>query len=49
MDLMYIANQSLLEDLRLILMTLKIMFIPSSTEGISADSRTAEREHKNED
>ncbi len=49
MDLMYIANQSLLEDLRLILMTLKIMFIPSSTEGISADSRTAEREHKNDD
>ena len=49
MDLMYIANQSLLEDLRLILMTLKIIFIPSSTEGISADSRTAEREHKNED
>ena len=49
MDLMYIANQSLLEDLRLILMTFKIMFIPSSTEGISADSRTAEREHKNDD
>ena len=49
MDLMYIANQSLLEDLRLILMTLKIIFIPSSTEGISADSRTAEREHKNDD
>lgn len=48
MDLMYIANQSLLEDLRLILMTLKIMFIPSSTEGISGDSRTAERERKND-
>ncbi len=48
MDLMYIANQTLLEDLRLILMTFKIMFIPSSTEGISADSRTAERESKND-
>ena len=48
MDLMYIANQSLLEYLRLILMTLKIMFIPSSTEGISGDSRTAERERKND-
>lgn len=44
MDLMYIANQSLLEDLRLILMTLKVMFIPSSTEGIDQNSRTAERE-----
>lgn len=43
MDLMYVANQSLLEDLRLILMTVKIIFIPSSTEGISSDSRTAER------
>lgn len=44
MDLMYIANQSLIEDLRLILMTLKIMFVPSSTEGISKEGRTAERD-----
>ena len=48
MDLMYIANQSILEDFRLILMTFKIMFIPSSTEGIDANSRTAERKSKSE-
>lgn len=41
MDLMYIANQSFLEDIRLILMTLKIIFIPSSTQGVDKDQRTA--------
>lgn len=46
MDLMYIANQSFLEDLKLILMTLKIMFIPSSTEGIDKNQRTAMRKGK---
>lgn len=43
MDLMYIANQSLLEDLRLMLMTFKILFIPSSTEGVDANQTTAKR------
>lgn len=43
MDLMYIANQSFSEDVRLILMTLKIMFTPSSTEGISKNQKTALR------
>lgn len=43
MDLMYVANQSFLEDIRLVLMTLKIIFIPSSTEGIKKDQRTAMR------
>lgn len=43
MDLMYIANQSFLEDIRLILMTLKIMFIPSSTEGVKKNQKTALR------
>lgn len=33
LDLMYIENQSLLLDLKLIMMTLKIMFMPESTEG----------------
>ena len=33
LDLMYIENQSLLLDLKLIMMTLKIMFLPESTEG----------------
>lgn len=44
MDLMYIANQSLFEDLRLMLMTFKIMFVPSSTEGVSDKQTTAKRE-----
>ncbi len=43
MDLMYIANQSLLEDLRLMLMTFKIMFMPTSTEGVEASQTTAKR------
>lgn len=44
MDLMYIANQSILEDFRLMLMTFKILFIPSSTEGVDAKQKTAKRE-----
>ncbi|MBQ7005882.1 MAG: sugar transferase [Clostridia bacterium] len=43
MDLMYIANQSILEDLRLMLMTFKIMFVPTSTEGVDAQQTTARR------
>lgn len=43
MDLMYIANQSLLEDLRLMLMTFKILFVPSSTEGVAEEQTTAQR------
>lgn len=50
MDLMYIANQSFSEDIRLILMTLKIMFVPSSTEGVDKKQRTAMRKrNKKED
>ncbi len=44
MDLMYVANQSLLEDLKLMLMTFKIMFVPSSTEGVDGNQTTAKRE-----
>ena len=46
MDLMYVANQSIIEDFKLMLMTFKILFIPSSTEGISADQTTAKKENK---
>lgn len=35
MDLMYIERQSLLLDLQLIFLTIKIIFIPESTEGFS--------------
>ena len=34
MDLMYIANPSFIEDLKICLATVKILFIPESTEGI---------------
>ena len=43
MDLIYVARQSIMEDIRLMLMTFKIMFVPSSTEGVSANQRTAQR------
>ena len=34
MDLMYIANASMFEDIRIIFATVKILFMPESTEGI---------------
>ncbi len=44
MDLMYIAHQNLLEDIKLMLMTFKILFVPSSTEGVKGNQKTAKRE-----
>ena len=41
MDLMYIANPSFLEDLRICFATVKILFMPESTEGIEEGSTTA--------
>lgn len=49
MDLMYIANQSILEDLKLMLMTFKVMFIPSSTEGVDEKQTTAKRAEQQEE
>ena len=40
-DLMYINNMSLLTDLKLILATVAILFLPSSTEGIRTGQTTA--------
>jgi exopolysaccharide biosynthesis polyprenyl glycosylphosphotransferase len=34
MDLMYISNQSLITDFKIILATIKVLFIPESTEGV---------------
>ena len=43
MDLYYIEHYSLLEDVKLIAMTLKILFLRESTEGFSeADSRLSD-------
>lgn len=41
MDLMYIANPSLIEDLKIIFATLKILFERDSAEGIAEGSTTA--------
>lgn len=41
MDLMYIAHPSFLEDLRIMFATVKILFMPESTEGVSEGQTTA--------
>ena len=43
MDLEYIAKQSVWEDIKLMLLTFKILFMPDSTEGVEAGQVTAER------
>ena len=37
LDLMYIENQGLFMDLRIIMLTLKMVFLPDSTEGFTED------------
>lgn len=41
MDLMYIANPGILQDLRICFATVKILFLPESTEGIEEGKTTA--------
>jgi lipopolysaccharide/colanic/teichoic acid biosynthesis glycosyltransferase len=41
LDLIYIESYSIFLDLKLILMTLKVIFLPDSTEGIDNESTTA--------
>lgn len=41
MDLMYIAHPSFWEDLRIIFATIKILFLPESTEGVAEGQETA--------
>ena len=41
MDMMYIANASIFEDLRIIFATIKILFMPESTEGVIEGQVTA--------
>lgn len=42
MDLMYISNPSVFEDLKIIFATVKILFKADSTEGVEPDKVTAE-------
>lgn len=46
MDLMYIAHPSFAQDLRICLATIKILFLPESTEGIAEGAVTAEEPKK---
>lgn len=41
MDLMYIAQQGFVTDLKIILATIKILFVPESTEGVDVGQVTA--------
>lgn len=41
MDLVYIAHPSIVEDLKIVFATVKILFMPESTEGISEGQTTA--------
>ena len=41
MDLMYIAQPSMVEDLKICFATVKILFMPESTEGVAAGQTTA--------
>ena len=41
MDLIYINNMSVIEDLRLIFATVKILFLPESTQGVAEGQVTA--------
>ena len=41
MDLQYIANPSIGEDLKLMFATVKILFMPESTEGVAVGATTA--------
>ena len=39
--MLYIANPSLWEDLRIIFATIKILFLPESTGGVAEGQETA--------
>lgn len=41
MDLLYIAEQSVIQDLKLMLMTVKVIFMAESTEGVAEGQETA--------
>ena len=44
MDLMYIAKPSIIEDLKICLFTVKILFEKESTEGVSEGETTAKKQ-----
>lgn len=44
MDLMYIAHPSIIEDFKIMFATVKILFMPESTEGVAEGQITADTE-----
>ena len=42
---MYIAHPSIIEDIKIMLTTVKILFVPESTEGIAEGATTAMRKN----
>ena len=46
MDLLYLAHPSIVQDLRIIFATIKILFIPESTEGVAEGQKTAAENNK---
>ena len=46
---MYIAHPSIVEDLKIMLATVKILFLPESTEGVAEGATTAMGQEKTED
>ena len=48
LDLTYIENYSIWLDLKLMLLTLKILFSPESTEGVESSQTTAMKEKQEE-
>ena len=49
LDLAYIENYSVWLDIKLMLLTLKVLFWPDSTEGIDSDQMTALKKEKEKD
>lgn len=47
MDLMYLSHPSIIEDFRIMFSTVKILFLPESTEGVAAGQVTATKEREN--
>ena len=48
MDLMYIAHPSIVEDLKIMFATVKILFMPESTEGVAEGATTAMTQENND-
>ena len=49
LDLLYIENYSTWLDLRLMLLTLKVLFLPDATEGVSQGQVTALKKESEND